>query len=169
MSEGHLRRVYDQSYARLVGQLYGVCGDLAEAEDVVQEAFVRAVTSGRRFDRVENPEAWLRTVAVNVARSRHRRRVVGDRLRGRVAAPEPQHPPDLTEDRIALVAALGRLPAGQREALALHYLADLPVHEVARSLEIPLGTVKARLSRGRTALARMLDGDRSRHQEAPHA
>ena len=169
MSEGHVRRVYDDSYARLVGQLYGVCGDLAEAEDVVQEAFVRAVASGRRFDRVDNPEAWLRTVAVNVARTRHRRRVVGDRLRRKVAAPEPRHPAEMTDDRIALVAALGRLPVGQREALALHYLADLPVHEVARNLDVPLGTVKARLSRGRAALARLLADGRPDHQEAPHA
>ena len=69
-----LGRVYDASYRRLVGQLYGVRGDLAEAEDVVQEAFERAVAQGRRFDRLDNPEAWLRTVAVNLARTRHRRR-----------------------------------------------------------------------------------------------
>ena len=154
MDEDLLRRVYDASYRRLVGQLYAVCGDLVEAEDAVAEAFTRAVAQGRRFEKVDNHEAWLRTVAVNVARSRHRRRVVGERLRSH--APEPHHPPDLADDRLALVAALRRRSAGQRECLALHYLADLPLHEVARTLDVPVGTVKARLSRGRTALAALL-------------
>jgi RNA polymerase sigma-70 factor (sigma-E family) len=161
VSEDLVRRVYDASYRRLVGQLYGVCGDLAEAEDVVQEAFVRAVSAPRRFARVDNPEAWLRTVAVNLARSRHRRRALGLRLAGHTAGPSV-HPPDLTEERVALVEALRLLPAAQREALALHYLADLPVHEVARTLDVPLGTVKARLSRGRTALAALLAEPASR-------
>ena len=67
-----VREVYDASYRRLVTQLAGVTGSLAEAEDVVQEAFVRAVTHARTVRRADNPEAWLRRVAVNVARSRHR-------------------------------------------------------------------------------------------------
>lgn len=155
MSEDLVRRVYDTSYRRLVGQLYAVCGDLSDAEEVVQEAFTRAVAQPRRFAKVDNPEAWLRTVAVNLARTRHRRRVLGERLLSRTAG-RPVHPADLTEDRVALVAALRRLPAAQREAIALHYLADLPVHEVARTLDVPAGTVKARLSRGRAALAALL-------------
>ena len=83
MSEQVVQQVYDASYRRLVGQLYAVCGDLADAEDVVQEAFVRAVQHHRRFARLDNPEAWLRTVAVNAARSRWRRRRRGDGLPGR--------------------------------------------------------------------------------------
>ena len=75
------------SYRRLVGQLYAVCGDLAEAEDVVAEAFVRAVANRRTFDAAENPEAWLRTVAVNLARSRFRRRKLGRAAAPRGAAP----------------------------------------------------------------------------------
>ncbi len=67
-----LRDLYDGSYRRLVGQLYTVCGSLSEAEDAVQEAFVRAVEKPRRFAAVDNPEAWLRVVALNVARSRFR-------------------------------------------------------------------------------------------------
>ncbi len=170
-AEGLLSRVYDSSYRRLVGQLYAVCGDLAEAEDVVQEAFARAVAQGSRFGRLDNPEAWLRTVSVNVARTRHRRRAMGERLGLRASGRHPaQHPPDLADDRVALVAALRRLPAGQREALALHYLADLPLHEVARTLDVPVGTVKARLSRGRTALAALLaEGERHAPEEVPHA
>ena len=55
------------------------------------------------------------------------------------------------------MAALRRLPAAQREAIALHHLADLPVAEVAQTLGVPEGTVKARLSRGRAALAELLE------------
>jgi RNA polymerase sigma-70 factor (ECF subfamily) len=70
------------------------------------------------------------------------------------------------DDRMELLGALRRLPFEQREALALHYLADLPIEAVAVRVGSPVGTVKARLSRGRGALARMLgdslpEGDRS--------
>lgn len=150
-----LHVVFDASYRRLVGQLYAVCGDLAEAEDVVAEAFVRAADRRRAFEATDNPEAWLRTVAVNVARTRHRRRVVGERLLRRTHEAEGRHP-DLGDERRALVAALEQLPQPQREAIALHYLADLPLHEVAAATGAPLGTVKARLSRGRRALAGIL-------------
>lgn len=161
--EDPVRRCFDESYRRLVGQLYGVCGDLAEAEDVVAEAFVRAVSRRRTFERVDNPEAWLRTVAVNLARTRHRRKVMGERLLGRSREPaDGVRRPELSDERIALVAALQELPREQREALALHYLADLPVAEVALSLGVPVGTVKARLSRGRVALAALLVDDETK-------
>ena len=155
---GHdLQQVFEASWRRLTGQLYAVCGDLTEAEEVVAEAFARASARRRMFEALDNPEAWLRVTAVNLARTRHRRRRLGERL-GVSSPPAPRHP-DLTEDRLDVVAALTRLPLGQREALALHYLADLPLAEVADSLGVPLGTVKARLSRGRTALAALLGED----------
>ena len=152
MGEELVRQLYEASYRRLVGQLYAVCGDMSEAEDVVQEAFARAVQHGRRFARLDNPEAWLRTVALNLARTRWRRRALGERLhteRAR-AATSRRHPPDLSDDRLALVAALRRLPSAQREVIALHYLADLPLHEVGRS----------RLPRRRAG--RLQDGRRAR-------
>ncbi len=164
-----IQRCFDASYRRLVGQLYGVCGDLSEAEDVVAEAFARAVSRRRSFERLDNPEAWLRTVAVNVARSRFRRRKVGEHLLGRVPSPDPSHRPDLSEDRIVLLAALRTLPDHQRETLALHYLADLPVNEVADTLGVPVGTVKARLSRGRAALAAALGTEVSEAFGGSHA
>lgn len=146
-----VRAVFEASYRRLVGQLYGVCGDLTEAEEVVAEAFARAVQHRRTFARLDNPEAWLRTVAVNVIRTRYRR----SRLR---VAHDPRgvRHPELDEDRMALVAAMQQLPAPQREAIALHYLADLPINEVATATGVPVGTVKARLSRGRAALGVLL-------------
>jgi len=71
--EEFVRDVYEASYRRLVTQLVGPCGDIPTAEEVVQEAFVRAIAQGAAFRRTDNPEAWLRQVAVNLARSRWRR------------------------------------------------------------------------------------------------
>jgi RNA polymerase sigma-70 factor (sigma-E family) len=146
--------VYAGSFRRLVVQLYAVTGDLSEAQEVVQEAFVRALGAAGSFADLDNPEAWLRRVAVNLARSRHRRRVTLDRLLRR-AGPPPVVP-DPSPEHVALMAALRQLPIGQRHALALHYLADLPIDEVARTLDVSIGTVKSRLSRGRVALAALL-------------
>ncbi len=164
-----IQHCFDVSYRRLVGQLYGVCGDLSEAEDVVAEAFERAVSRRRTFERLDNPEAWLRTVAVNLARSRHRRRELGERLLRRTTPAEPTRAPDLSDDRLTLVAALRALPHQQRETLALHYLADLAVADVATTLGVPVGTVKARLSRGRAALAAALGSDDSLVNGGSHA
>lgn len=158
MSEDRVRAIFEASYTRLVGQLYAVCGDLSEAEDVVAEAFAKAVQHRSKFERADNPEAWLRTVAVNLSRSRWRRRQRGRRLE-RLAQGQAQgdeRHPEIGVERLAVIAALRRLPRPQREAIALHYLADLPLHEVATATGVPLGTVKARLSRGRTALAALL-------------
>lgn len=149
-----VEEVYDASYRRLVGQLTGVTGDAVEAEDAVMEAFARAVNHSTSFLDADNPEAWLRTVAVNVTRTRWRRNRFFRDVSHRLVAQESYA--DVPEDRIALLAALRRLPAAQREAIALHHLADLPVAEVAEAVGAPVGTVKARLARGRTELAALL-------------
>ena len=153
-SSEQVQQVYAASYRRLVAQLTGVTGDPVEAEDVVMEAFARAVNRPRTFASVENPEAWLRTVAVNLARSRWRRLVRLRELTPQLVTRSTYD--DLPADRVALLAALRTLPAAQREAIALHHLADLPVHEVAATLGLPVGTVKARLARGRARLAELL-------------
>src|SRR5512141_1529029 len=100
-----VRAVFEVSYRRLVGQLYGVCGDLTEAEEVVAEAFARAVQHQRTFAQLDTPEAWLRTVAVNVSRTRRRRaRMAAERERT-----ETRHPV-LDDERLALMQALRELP-----------------------------------------------------------
>src|SRR4051794_3537384 len=104
-----VRQSFASSYRRLVGQLYGVCGDLSEAEDVVSEAYVRAVSHRRKFEAADNPEAWLRTVAVNIARTRFRRRLLGERFTKATTDVGARHP-ELSDDRLALVEAMARLP-----------------------------------------------------------
>ena len=153
MSDVEIQQLYAASYRRLLGQLIGVTGSVAEAEDVVQEAFVRGLDHPARLLGADNPEAWLRTVAVNLARSRWRR---AQRLVG-LAPRLLEQPFDAdTDGNLALLQALRRLPAGQREVIALHHLADLTVSQVGETLGLPTGTVKARLSRGRAALATLL-------------
>lgn len=166
-----LHDLYAGSYRRLVLQLYPLTGDLGEAQDVVQEAFVRLLARPGRASALDNPEAWLRTVAVNLARSRWRRGKVLQRLLRRIEA-EPAVVPGASPDHVALMAALRRLPTGQREAIALHHLADLPIAEVAEIQRVSVGTVKSRLSRGRTALAGLLGeptGSAALERSAHHA
>jgi RNA polymerase sigma-70 factor, ECF subfamily len=129
-SVASFEEVYAADGPRLVTELYAVTGSLAEAEDVVQEAFVRAYGRWSKVEALDAPSAWIRRVALNLAMSRFRalRRAArhAPRLHGR---PEEDRP--VPEDTVALVAALGALPLRQRAAIVLHYWADLPVAEIA--------------------------------------
>jgi RNA polymerase sigma-70 factor, ECF subfamily len=145
---------YAASFPRLVGQVFALCGNLAEAGDCVQEAFVRAWDRRRSLDLAQSPEAWVRTVAYRLAISRWRRARRGRELADRSAEPDASREPVL--DRIAVADALNRLPIDQRRAIVLHHLCDLSVADVAAEVGAPVGTVKARLSRGRAALAELL-------------
>jgi RNA polymerase sigma-70 factor (ECF subfamily) len=153
-----VRQAYQAYYRRLVAALYALTGDYSEAQDLVQEAYARALARPRVFLDVADPEAWLRTVAVNLARTRWRRRRLFDTLvrTGRVTR-TPESVPGADPNRVALVAALQQLSRPTREAIVLHHLADMSVYEVAEALGVPVGTVKARLSRGRTMLATLLN------------
>lgn len=158
MDTQQIRDLYASSYRRLVVQMYAMTCDLGEAQDVVQEAFAKALAAPRQFALKSNPEAWLRTVAVNLMRSRWRRQRTLHRILRR---PEirPEAVPGTSPDHVALVTALWTLPEGQRVAIALHYFADLPIADVADTLGVSVGTVKSRLSRGRQALATALNED----------
>ena len=150
--------VYASQYQRLVVLVSAVCGSVPEAEEAVQEAFVRALGLTGRRAVVDNPSGWLYRVAINQLRSRWRHALVAVRVHARIAAEPavPQQPESAVAEREALLAALRQLPFGQREALVLYYLADLPMEEIAERAAVAVGTVKARLSRGRDALAQLL-------------
>jgi RNA polymerase sigma-70 factor (ECF subfamily) len=156
VDEQEFDELYDASFRRLTAQVYALTGDLEEARDCVQEAFVRAWSHRRRLSTIEHPEAWVRTTAYRVAVSRWRRIVRGRRDPDRALAPRLETAA-LGPDHVAVVAALRQLPEEQRRALVLHHLADLPVAVIARHEGTPVGTVKARLSRGRAALALLLE------------
>lgn len=151
-----IRELYAGSYRRLVVQLYAVTGDLGEAQDAVQEAFIKVLATPRQLVSRDNPEAWVRTIAVNLARNRWRRRRTLQRLLRRPEA-RPADVPGSNPDHVALVDAMRQLPEPQRVTIALHYIGDLPIAEIATTLGVSEGTVKSRLSRGRKALAAALD------------
>ena len=154
MDERAFDEFYAASYRRLVGQVYAMCGNLAEAQDCVQEAFVRAWTKRRTLDVDQAPETWVRTAASRLAISRWRRAQQALRPLDRSSTlPAPAEP---TELRVALTRALQQLPAAQRRAIVLHHLCDLSVAEIALETGAPTGTVKARLARGRATLGALL-------------
>lgn len=159
----YVREVYDASYRRLVAQLLPLCGEQDAAEEAVQDAFVKAIGEGARFAALDNPEAWLRTVALNHLRNRWRRSKLWSALVPKLHADSVSRPA-LSPDHVVIVEALRQLPQDLRDVVALHHIADLPVAEVAQNLGIPEGTVKTRLSRGRARLAELLTD----HEETHH-
>ena len=145
---------YARAYAHVAGQAYLLVGDLGEAQDVAQEAFVRALARWRTVSTLDDPVGWTRRVAINLAISRWRRHRNALTAWRRRADPETSAGPGA--DRLAVVDALRGLPPRQRAALVLHHMDDLSVADVARELGVPEGTVKSDLSRGRASLARAL-------------
>ena len=156
--------LYQASYFRLtLIVLANTRGNIADAEEIVQEAFAKAYAQRETLEQTVNPEAWICTVALNIARRRWRRANMADRLLRR---DRPTAPPDAEVDagNVDLYLAIRALPAPQREAVFLHHLADLSIDEIADRTGIPAGTVKSRLARGRAALAEQLG--RPKNQEA---
>ncbi|MFU8873620.1 SigE family RNA polymerase sigma factor [Micromonospora sp. SL4-19] len=144
---------YHAHFRSLTLQLAAYCGDLPLAQDLAQEAFCRAFARWSRVSRYDDPVAWVRRVAWNLAVSRWRRlRTAQSWLRRQ----REEHVPGPGPDRVALTAALAHLPTNQRRAVVLHYLADLSVTQIAVQEGVPEGTVKSWLHRGRVALAAQL-------------
>ncbi|MER7281485.1 sigma-70 family RNA polymerase sigma factor [Dactylosporangium sp. NPDC000244] len=154
---------YAVQFRQIAAQLSVYLGDLDEARDVTQEAFVRA---WQRWDRIagyEEPAVWVRRVAWNLGTSRLRRWRVARRHQVlEVVAPVPGPEPHA----VAIRAALAGLPDGQRRAVVLHYLVGLPVAEVADVCRVRTGTVRTWLYRARLTLAVSLRDFREVHTDA---
>lgn len=165
MTEDEFDDFYAASFDRLTAQIYAMIGDRDEAQECVQEAFVKAWAHRNKLDKASHPAAWVRTTAYRLAVSRWRRTTLARRPADRaVGAPTTTHPID--ERHVDLVDALKQLPEEQRRALVLHHLCDLSVRDVATEVGVAEGTIKARLSRGRTALAALLSEP---HEGVSHA
>jgi RNA polymerase sigma-70 factor (ECF subfamily) len=123
----------------------------ADAEEVVQEAFERAMREPDFFERVREPKAWLRTVAVRHALGRLRRRRVFEGLHLRPATDriEPW-------ERVDLAVALARLASRERVALVLRYFAEASYEEIAGAVGMPASSVGPLLTRARTRLREQL-------------
>jgi RNA polymerase sigma-70 factor (ECF subfamily) len=148
---------YEATYAELVRALVVVTASVPAAEDCAQEAFVRAAGRWRFVRSLENPRAWVRRVAINIAIDQHRKGVRESvalaRSNPRGATGEPSSAP------IDVVRAVRRLSPKQQQTVILFYLLDMPVEEVASTLRRPVNTVKSDLSRARKTLSIHLGND----------
>jgi len=168
------RRALEVLLERHADRLYGVClrvlADREDALDATQEALI-AVTRGlARFDRRSRFTTWSYRVAVNaaldVARRRRRAPLPSEPISDPVSAAPP------IDDRVAaqidVTDALALVPLEQRVAIVLRDAYDLEYAEIAEILDVPLGTVRSRIARGRNALAEEL-GNRSEDPERPRS
>ena len=151
-AEEELEALFRAEYRRLVRALAVAAGDTESAADAVQDAFVQAFKHWPRIRRYDQPALWVRRAAVNRILNQHRSR------RRRDAAVDHLSPPVESVARdLDIGPAVAALPQQQRMAVALHYLADLPVAEVAAAMKIAPGTVKAHLHAARQTLAPQLE------------
>jgi RNA polymerase sigma factor (sigma-70 family) len=144
---------------------YRITRNAADAEDAVQDAFVKAWRASGSFRTGAPIRPWLLTIVANEARNR--RRSAGRRthlaLRAATeepsggAAPSPEAALLSTEQRSALLAAVDELPEEQRDVVALRYFLDLSEADVAETLGIPPGTVKSRTARALERLRESYD------------
>lgn len=148
---------YNATNRRVLHQMYAMTSNLADAQECTQEAFARAWQRWKQVKDADSPEAWVRTVAWRIAASRWRKTKSSVAAMARLGRPDNADPP--SPDHVALVAALRKISDEQRRAIVLHHLTGLSVDEVAREVGSPVGTIKARLSRGRAALAQLLEDE----------
>lgn len=136
-------------WPRLVRALTLVCGDQGTAEEVVQEALLRALVRWRRVKLLESPvgSGGVRHVAVNLARSRGRRRATELRNAHRIATSREIGPHPDPINRLAVTAALQQLSPEDREVVVLRYYLDMSHAEVAQATGSTEEAVRARVSR----------------------
>jgi RNA polymerase sigma-70 factor, ECF subfamily len=135
---------------RLYGTLCVVTGDPREAEELMQEAFLRVWERWDRVSVMNDPAAYLYRTAFNLFRSRLRRLI---RAARRTVLPEPPtNTSDQIDDRVDLLAALRRLSTRQRAAVVLLDLMDLPSEEAGEILGVKAVTVRTLASQARRSL-----------------
>jgi RNA polymerase sigma-70 factor (sigma-E family) len=154
--------LFDEHYAGLCRLATLLLADRGQAEEAVQEAFLRTFVGWRRLRHPERAGAYLRTAVVNQCRSRGRRRATEQRgnavLWTDVMDDAGQSDVERTGEVLAVLDAVRSLPTRQREAVVLRYYADLSEAEVAQALGCSVGTVKSQLSKARATLSRLLEG-----------
>jgi len=138
-------------YPSLVRTLYLIVHDRELARDLAQDAFVQLFARWRRISHYERPEAWVRRVGIRMAVRAASRERIRPRLERELDFGTLPEPVD-----VDVVRAIGELSASQRAAVALFYLEDRPVSEVAEVLACSEVTAKVHLHRARKRLAELL-------------
>ena len=148
---------YRANYAPVVRLAYSLCGSMSIAEELAQEAFVAAHQRWPRLHGFDRPDLWVRRVVINRSISFRRREATERRALEQLQDREPDGvAADAGVGDTELWAALRELSPRQAEALALFYVEDQPLSEVAKILGLGEETVKTHLKRGRAALATKL-------------
>jgi RNA polymerase sigma-70 factor (ECF subfamily) len=137
---------YRSEFGRLAGALCLMVGDRGRAEDLAQEAMLRAYRSWSRVGEMDRPAAWLHQVGVNLVFRRRRR------LRGFAERPHQVDEFGLVGVRAELIAALARLPVDQRTAVVVRHVLGYSTEEAAVVMDRSVGAVRAVLHRGVAAL-----------------
>lgn len=140
-----------QEHERLVRILSLYCGSPALAEEVAQEALIKACRKWSTVQRMEHPRAWLHRVGMNIANSHFRRKTAERRANERSDVAAIRDFPDHSE-AVAIRAAVTALPKRQRAVVLLHYFDGLTYGEIAQLLECPENTVKSLARRARESL-----------------
>lgn len=160
-----LDSLVERHYDPLIGYLYRLLhGDRSLAQDIAQETFLRALRGISRYTHPRPFKPWLYAIATNLARDQY------NRAETRRAAPIPDDDVlvsdasadddlNVIEEARAVIAGLAALPAHQREVIILHFYQDLSLNAIADALDIPLGTVKSRLSIGVSRLRERIKQD----------
>ena len=144
---------YVREYQAVVRLAYALSGSRLVAEDIAQDAFLRAF---RDWPRIRHPSAWVRKVAVRRAGRTMQRRLLEARALARLVAGRAPAVAELPEPDAEVWRAVRALPRRQGQVIALRYVTDASVAEIARTLGLAEGTVKAQLHRGRQTLATRL-------------
>jgi RNA polymerase sigma-70 factor (ECF subfamily) len=160
--------------ARLYGYLYRLTGSRHDAEDLLQDVFLRVVKMIGRYEHDGRFEAWIFRIATNLVRDRVRRvratPVVAtgesdNELLGEMPASagthDPSLPMQLAEDTDRLQRALARLSAPEREVIMLRHFSDLSFKDIAELMGTPLGTALARAHRGLARLRQLMETSES--------
>ena len=144
---------YQREFKNVVSLAYALSGSRFAAEDLAQEAFLTAHREWDRISRYDSPAGWVRRVVSNMSVSHYRKRASEARALIRVAFQRQQPLPELEAADDEFWQHVRALPRRQAQAIALHYLEDRPVAEVAEILECSVSTAKVHLHKGRQALA----------------
>ncbi|HKC13468.1 MAG TPA: sigma-70 family RNA polymerase sigma factor [Vicinamibacteria bacterium] len=145
---------------RLYGIAYRMTRNPYDAEDLVQETFLRAYRSFDRYTPGTNIRAWLYTILQRVRtdalRRLARRPEAVELFEDTLAVPPPQE--ELASGGEDIASALARLPESFRVAVLLRDIEEFSYEEISRILEVPMGTVMSRIHRGRALLRQALGG-----------
>lgn len=143
---------YRREFATIAVVAGTVAADRSAGEDIAQEALARAHRDWERVSTLDKPGAWVRRVAINLAIGRKRRSVTEARALFRLGRPATEAAQTRRGDP-AVWAAVDSLPPRQRAVVALHYLDDLPVAEIANILQISVSATTSNLHKARANLA----------------